>query len=79
MKALGEKRQHTGTNGWGATSVTERQAFTVETSDVGQSRAHYLGMNHRTYTFKASDVGRIVEFITGGCWYFGSIFPDVKE
>ena len=55
--------QLTAANGWGAQSTTTRQAFEVESSDVGITRPDYLGYNHREYTFTRSDVGRIVEHI----------------
>jgi hypothetical protein len=37
------------THHWGATSVTKRQIYTVENSDVGSSRHNYLGINHAEY------------------------------
>ena len=79
MKQLTEKRQHIGINGWGAESITERQAFIVEASDVGRTYDHYLGLNHKSYTFRSTDMNRTIERITDGCWYFGSIFSDVSN
>jgi hypothetical protein len=75
MKPVTAKYTFTGSNAWGATSTSERQAFEVEASDVGTTREHYLGFNHRSYKFTHADVGRKIEHIYGGkhpyaCWAF---------
>ena len=74
MKQLTKPYKFTGTNGWGAQSTSTRQAFEVEPADVNTKMPNYLGYNHRVYTFKSDDIGRIVEHIAPPVpsWSFAS-------
>lgn len=72
MKTLGKPRKVTAPNAWGRDDTTMRQQYEVEESDVGVKRHHFLGLDHRDYTFTRADVGRVIEQIQGGCWYFMS-------
>lgn len=60
MKALNTPQELVVPNAWGRDVVVYRQTFEVEQSDVGRVREHYLGYNRPSYTFKASDVGRLI-------------------
>jgi hypothetical protein len=46
------------TNCNGPEEVFTEQDFEVEASDVGRTRANYLGYRHATYQFASRDVGR---------------------
>jgi hypothetical protein len=81
MKKLTEPTKHTAPNAWGRDTTDTRQAFMVEKEDVGCSRPDFGGQRQPAYTFKPSDVGRVVEVITAPgyhSWYFGTVL-DISE
>lgn len=76
MRQLTEKLKRDGRNAWGRPTLTEHQQFKVEHTDVGTTRPHYRGHMNERYTFRQSDVGRVIEVITAPndahytCWTF---------
>ena len=75
MKTLTQPQRMTGMNAWNAITTRVEQDMRIEKDDVGIERPHYLGFNHRTYTFKNSDVGRTITIYSDGwwtCWSFKS-------
>jgi hypothetical protein len=64
MKPTTEPKKVTAPNAWGRDDTTMRQRFAVEEADVNKVREHYLGMNHKSYLFRHSDVGREIEGIS---------------
>lgn len=77
MKALeATPRKVVAANAWGRNDTTFRQTFEVESSDVGTTKSNYLGQGQPGYTFRGSDVGRVIEVITAPnymCWAFNTM------
>jgi hypothetical protein len=76
MKALGNKTWRNLPNAWGQYTDSAEQLFQIEQSDVGRIDRNHRGHDHSTYTFRASDVGRIIAVYTDHsnwtCWVFSS-------
>lgn len=74
MKPTGYSESVTATNGLGHDSTARHTHFEVEQRDVGVTRNNYGGYHHSSYTFKRSDVGRVIDVMTDGtawtCWHF---------
>lgn len=75
MKAVTEKRRKTAANAWGRDGTFDEQVFEVEEADVGTTRHHYLGYNHRSVQITQADVGRQIHMQTSpgwACWTWHS-------
>jgi len=76
MLAITEQEWRHAPNGIGQYTHSAEQHFRIEQKDVGITRPNYRGEGHSTYTFKASDVGRVVSVYTDRtnwtCWVFSS-------
>jgi hypothetical protein len=73
MKKITEPKRVTAANAWGRDATCTHQEFQVETDDVGKTREHFLGYNHRSYTFHHHDIGRHINVQSSPgwtCWYF---------
>lgn len=74
MKALTSPEWSNRRNAWGNFHDVCTQDFKVEPDDVGKTRLHYLGRDHRDYTFTSTDVGRTITVMTDKsswtCWSF---------
>jgi hypothetical protein len=74
MKQLTEYVRVNATNAWGRPSTHMEAVFEIEASDVGVTRDHYLGHNHRSVVFSYGDVGRQIVNMRDGtgwtCWSF---------
>jgi hypothetical protein len=69
MRAITEKKWRNLPNAWGRYADSAEQLFEIEPADVGKSDRNYLGQEHSTYTFRASDVGRTIAVYTDkGSW-----------
>lgn len=80
MKKTGEPYKVTAPNAWGRDDTTFRQRFIVEQEDINKVREHYLGMNHKSYMFRSTDVGREIEVMsapgyTSWAFYTGGAQP----
>lgn len=70
MKKLsGPIRKNLPTNCTGSDEVFEISQFEVEPSDVGLTREHYLGYQHKAYKFVQGDVGKVIEVRSQGSGY----------
>lgn len=74
MKAISEPKKVTRSTAWGRDTEVTEQFFTVEESDVGQFRHHYLGHNQRSHRFVEEEIGCTITVQTDGrgwtCWFF---------
>jgi hypothetical protein len=77
VKYLTELEKFRGKNALGRDANHYRQRFTVEQSDVGTKRDHYLGHNRPAKEFTQQDVGRQIEVQSDGggwtCWNFAPV------
>jgi hypothetical protein len=75
MLKINEAREvRKATNCDGPEQTFMEQDFTVEPSDIGRIKPHYLGFRYQEYKFKSKDVGRHIRVTsqpTGYvCWTF---------
>lgn len=74
MKKRNEPMRIVARNAWGRDAAALHQEFEVEVCDIGKTRPHYHGHNHRSYVFALADVGRVIVNMTDGtgwsCWAF---------
>lgn len=84
MKVIGEKTRNVGENAWGATSISYRQMYEIEESDVGKVRYNYRGYTYDSYKFTEADVGRTIMNMTDDepswtCWHFHDVPPEIVK
>ena len=61
---------------WGRDLTVTEARYSIEACDVGHTRPHYLGYNHRQRTFVPADIGMGISVLTmqgdpaWTCWSF---------
>ena len=72
MRQLTEKTPQRRGNARGGCDDIYVQEFEITADDIGHTKQHYLGHNHKSYTFTHRDVGKVIEVMSDDkgwtCW-----------